>query len=260
MSGRAVTSRWVAGGIHLLASACIAATVTALVLWRWYPGEYRQLSGGTHLLWIVIFVDVTIGPLLTLLVYDVRKPMRLIRMDLAIIVGLQAAALAYGVWTAFHARPVYLVFEYDRFRVVHGSDVAIEEFEGPLDSSVSKRLPVAGPQMLAARDFVDAGEQADATAAALRGVHIAARPSFWTSYESSRVRVLQAARPVQELQTRRPDLMPVLEEALRAQRVEGGAHRQGLRYLPVVGRNRFWTALLDGRTAEVVALVPLDSF
>ena len=31
-------------------------------------------------------------------------------------------------------------------------------------------------------------------------------------------------------------------------------------YLPIVARKSFWTALLDGQTAEVAGYIPLDPF
>ena len=56
--------------VHLLASVCVAMAVAALVLWVWYPAPYDQLSGGRHLFFILIGVDVVCGPLLTWILFN----------------------------------------------------------------------------------------------------------------------------------------------------------------------------------------------
>jgi len=62
-------------------------------------------------------VDVILGPLITLTVFNRSKPRSELVRDLTVVGLIQLAALGYGLWTVFVARPVHLVFEYDRFRV-----------------------------------------------------------------------------------------------------------------------------------------------
>jgi hypothetical protein len=75
---------------------------------------------------IVVTVDVILGPLITLAVFNRAKPWTELRRDLVIVALIQLSALGYGLWTVFVARPVHLVFEYDRFRVVHAVEVPPE--------------------------------------------------------------------------------------------------------------------------------------
>ena len=109
-------NRWKAAAIHLGLTALIAATVVIVMLMLWYPRPYFDAMGGRELLTIIVGVDVTIGPLLTLIVFDLKK--KSLKFDLAVIVVLQVAALAYGAWVTFEARPAYVVFVKDRFQVV----------------------------------------------------------------------------------------------------------------------------------------------
>ena len=44
-------------------------------------------------------------------------------MDFSVVGLLQLAALIYGLFTVFIARPVHLVFEFHRMAVVHAVDV-----------------------------------------------------------------------------------------------------------------------------------------
>ena len=121
-----------AGGIHLLLSLAVAASVTVLVFGFWFPGAYREFAGGTHLLLLVMAVDVTLGPLLTFAVFDRRKGRSHLRRDVATIAVLQLAALSYGLYTVHQARPVALVFEQDRFRVIAAADVLEKELNDAL--------------------------------------------------------------------------------------------------------------------------------
>ena len=69
---------------------------------------------------LVMSVDVVLGPVLTFAVFNRAKGVRHLRRDLAVIGVLQTAALAYGLHTVYIVRPVAMVFEVDRFRLVNG--------------------------------------------------------------------------------------------------------------------------------------------
>ncbi|MEO7623365.1 MAG: hypothetical protein ABIS30_09905, partial [Gallionella sp.] len=61
-------SRWKAGLIHLTISATIAAVVLALMLLVWYPQPLFAAVGGQQVLMILLGVDLSLGPLATLIV------------------------------------------------------------------------------------------------------------------------------------------------------------------------------------------------
>jgi hypothetical protein len=246
-----------AAGIHLAISLLIAAIAALLVFLVWYPYPYREISGGRELFMLVISVDVILGPLLTLAVFNLKKPLKELKRDIFIIALLQLAALVYGLWTVAVARPVHLVFEIDRFRVVHAIDVPdelLDKAPPPFD-----RLPLAGPALVSVRDFKDSKESFEATMVALQGVALGARPDFWQSYELAKPQVLASMRPLDELKSRFPAQSATIDQALKSAGKPPGANA-AMGYVPMVGRNTFWTVLLDANTAEVIAFVPVDSF
>jgi len=243
-----------AAGIHLAGSLLIASLAAALVFGLWYPYPYREVSGGRELFGILVSVDVVLGPLITLAIFNRAKPWPELRRDLAVVVVLQLSALGYGLWTVFAARPVHLVFEIDRFRVVHAVDVDPQLL--PLAPKDIDTLPLTGPSLLALRPFRNAQEGADATMAALQGVHLASRPDLWQAYASAVPVVLQAARPVAALKARFAAQSDAIDALIRA----AGHDPQTVRYLPLVARKSYWTVLIDPRTAQPLAFMPLDSF
>jgi hypothetical protein len=243
-----------AAGIHFGIILGVALAAALLVFTLWYPYPYREISGGRELFLILVAVDVVLGPLITLAVFDRRKSLRELRMDLSVVALLQLAALGYGLWTVAVARPVHLVFEVDRLRVVHAVEVPLE-----LMDRADPRLatfPWSGPTPLAVRPFRDAAEGAEATLVALGGVSLSARADLWQPYEVARPRVLQAARPVSALRQRFAPRAAEIDAVLRA----AGRSADNTVYLPMVGRKSFWTAFLDPVTAQPIAFMPLDSF
>ncbi len=243
-----------ASAIHLCISLAVAVLAALLVFLVWYPDPYREISGGRELFLILVTVDVILGPLITLSIFNRAKPWRELQRDLALVGLIQLIALAYGMWTVFVARPVHLVFEYNRFRVVHAIDVPQQLLEkAPADLRI---LPLSGPTVLALRPFRDADESISATMAALEGLSLSARPDLWQPYSEARLAVLQAGKSVAELKIRFPEKSTQIDQALS----RTGRPPEKVLYLPLVGRKVFWTALLDSSTAEVIGFLPLDSF
>jgi len=246
--------RFKASAIHLSISLIVAALAGALVFGVWYPYPYREISGGRELFLILVTVDVILGPLITLAVFNRIKPWPVLRRDLMVVAALQLAALGYGLWTVSLARPVHIVFEVDRLSVVHAVEI-VPELLAKSPPGITA-LPLTGPTRLSLRSFKDNREKLDATLAALQGVPLAGRPDLWQPYAMAVPEILKAAKPVRELKARFKDQSETIDRLLRAE----GRNPESMLYLPLVGRKAFWTAFLDPVTADVVATLPLDPF
>lgn len=239
---------------HLLGSALVAAGAAALVLGLWYPPPYDALSGGMQLFGLLVGADLVCGPLLTLVLFNPQKSRAELMRDLGLVGLLQVTALLYGLWTVAEARPVFLAFEGDRFRVVSAAD--IEPADLPKALPEFQRLGYGGPQIIAVRvaragdvDFLRSLELS------LHGLAPALRPSAWRPYADARVTVLAKARPLELLKMRHPGYAEKIEQF----GVKKGMPTQSLGYLPVEGRNGlFWTVLIAMEDARVVGFLPLD--
>ena len=249
-----VKDRLGASGIHLGISLCVAVFAAALVFGLWYPYPYGEISGGRELFFLVVAVDVIMGPLITLAIFNRAKPRRELLIDFTVVGLLQLAALGYGLWTVFAARPVHLVCEYSRMTVVHAIEVDADLL-AKAPTSLQK-LPVTGPTVIALRPFKNPAEQFDATMAAFEGFPLAARSDLWQAYEPVRADVLKEAKPVAELRARFSNQAAQIDRAIAAT----GKPVTDLRYLPLLSRKTAWTVLLDTTTAEPLGYLPLDSF
>ena len=253
-SGNPWKDRFLASGAHFALSLVVAALSAALVFGLWYPYPYREISGGRELFFLIVAVDVVMGPLLTFAVFNRKKPIKKLKLDLFIIVVLQLAALGYGLWAVFVSRPAYLVYEYDRFRVVH----VIEIDPARLDTAplALRALPVTGPGMLSLREFKDGKESGEFTFDAIAGVALSTRPELWQSYETARPKILEKAKPLSALKKRFAEQAADIDKAISST----SRPEAQLRYVSMVGRKSFWTVLIDGTTAEPLAFLSIDSF
>ena len=251
---RLYTRKLRAFSVHFTLSVAIALLAATLVFLLWFPYPYREISGGGELFILVVTADVALGPLMTFTVFNPSKSRREKLLDFSVIGFLQLGALCYGLWTVALARPVHLVFEYDRFRVVHAAEVPVDLLGKAPEGLQS--LPWTGPTLLSLRP-IKVSEQFDMTMAAFSGVPVSARPELWRPYAEGKEAVLAKARPAAELLTRFAAQAETVQAAIK----ETGIDQDDVVYLPLAARqDRFWTVLLNKQTAQPVGYLPLDSF
>lgn len=257
----ATTSRWHwpsrirASGVHLGISALVASIAAALVFLCWFPYPYRVIAGGQDLFWLMVSVDVVLGPLLTLVVFDIRKPRNELVRDLSVIAAIQLAALAYGLWSVYESRPVYLVHEVDRLVAVSAADV--DPVDLPKAAPAFRTLPFAGARLIGLRESRDGEERMKSFELALAGKDLSLRPEYWQSISDQNRQVMrQRAKPLASLSARSQETGSMVSAWV----LENGRKIEDLVYLPLTARKTIWTAVLDSATLEIVGYLPVDGF
>ena len=115
-------NRWLAFASHFGISLLIFLALLLLIVFFWYPGALFAAAGGWQGIRIVVGVDLVLGPLLTLIVYDIAKPRQVLFRDLLVIALIQLSCLAGGVYVVFDERPVAVTYVHDKFYVLKNSD------------------------------------------------------------------------------------------------------------------------------------------
>ena len=246
-------TRLKAGGIHFALSASVAALAFAAIALVWYPDGLLSGAGGLELFLLVAGVDVTLGPLLTFIVFVPGK--RGLAFDLAVIATLQVAALVYGMHVLFEARPAYIVFVKDRFEVVRANE--IEDADLAKGRPGFDFIPLTGPRVAAARLPKDPAEAYRIMLSGIAGKDLHAYPQHYVAYDELRTEALAKAKPVSELRALNPARGADID-AIESRLARGDG---GLRFLPVRAGKRDLVALLDardGRALEFVALRPWE--
>ena len=118
-------SKLTASSIHLCISFTLLLMIVAWLYWVLYPSFYFGMSGGIQGFWLILGVDMILGPVLTFLVFNKNKKKREILTDLATIGLIQFAALAYGMYTVYQERPqLILMFEHGTSTILNAREVA----------------------------------------------------------------------------------------------------------------------------------------
>ena len=240
--------------IHLLFSLAIALMAATLVFGLWYPYQYRELSSGRELFLLVVAVDVMCGPLLTMVLFNPTKPRAELWRDLGLVALIQLGALGYGLHTVWQARPLFLVQEIDRFKVIVGP---------MLDSAAVAALPAAlqpewwkRPLTIAIRNPKDAEERNNVLFDSIQGGRdYAERPEFYLPYEGeAALESLKRAKPLTVFLQKQPNQ----QDAARQLALEKGVDLTEWFYLPVIARQD-WVAVLN-KQGQIQGFLRGDGF
>jgi hypothetical protein len=242
-----------AAGVHLSLSALLAAAVLALVLLTWYPQPLPQLLGVGSILLIMLGVDVVLGPIFTLIVFDRRKK-RLV-WDLATIAALQLAALAYGLYTLHQGRPAFVVLVKDRFEIISPADIAPSDLAAAKDNPFAQAR-ITGPRWVSIRMPDSASERQTIMMEAIEsGRDMQHHPRFYADYDSKVNEALTRSLPVSKLRSLNPSSGADIDAAVAAT----GLSESALRYFPMRGPAADGAVLVsqsDGRVLKVLPLKP----
>lgn len=252
---RNLKGRLTASAVHLGSSLTVAAVAAWLVFRVWYAYPYNEISGGRELFTLIVTVDVILGPLLTFAVYNVAKRRHELLLDIAVIAILQVAALGYGLWTVFEARPVYLVHEVDRFQVVVAADIDQQELKKALPEL--RALPMWGVKTIGVRKARDIQELMESIEQAMAGRDVSLRPDWWVPMGPSQQEILaQRGKGLDWLRAKGPQASQKVDQALQ----DIGLPEAELWAFPVVARATGWSALVNRKTFQVEGFVEVDGF
>ena len=240
--------------IHLICSLFVAVIAAAFVFFFWYPFPFRDLSGGRELFFLVVSVDVICGPLLTFVIFNPAKPRAELRRDLFLIALIQLSALLYGIHTVWQARPLFLVLELDRFKVITAP--ALEKSAVDLLPAALQPQFFGGPKTVALRNPKDRAEQQSVLLDSVQGGRdYAERADFYIPYEgSSAQKALLRAKSLDIFLKR----YPLETAAAQKIAISKSADINQWLYLPVTGRQD-WIAIVD-KQGQIQGFLPGDGF
>ena len=223
-----------------------------LVFGVWYPSGYDKLLGIGSIYFILMGVDVCLGPLLTLVVYNEKK--KELKFDLSIIIFIQVAALVYGANVVFQSRPVFNVFEADMFKVTLASELKAEKL-ALAKKPEWRKLSWTGPVVVAAVGSTDPKVKDELVFAALNGEDWNVFPKLYVDYDGQRKNVLIKSKSLENLRKLSKDNNHVIDAFLKSK----DRPEADFVYLPVVHLFKVMTAVLDSKNAEFVEILDIDS-
>ncbi|ANB18536.1 TfpX/TfpZ family type IV pilin accessory protein [Dokdonella koreensis] len=243
-------SRWKAASIHLCISLAIGLIAALLIFGVWYPPPYAQAAGASHLVLLLLGVDLLLGPLLTLVVFKAGK--KSLRFDLSVIALVQIAALVYGLSIVVRARPAFIVGADDRFTLVSAYEVDAADLadgRAPLFQSASW----TGPRLVAVQRPTAEEEKKALTDDLFRGKDLEYLPRHYVDYEQEAPNLASRGRPLAELRNK-PGGSAVLDAWLeRSGRKEADAV-----YVPLRSSTSGLAMILEPRSGKLLDVLPID--
>lgn len=183
---------------HLLISSLIALASLYLVFFIWYPAPFDMALGVENIILIMLGIDVTLGPLLTLVLAKEGK--KGLKFDLVVIAILQLSALFYGLYSVEKGRPVWVAFDYSRFELVQKYMIDREKDKDVATPPAYQKEGLGSPPWVSVRPPKDREEQDEWMFYELEtGTSPAMRPALYAPLPDNMDRVIQEKLPLSDL-------------------------------------------------------------
>lgn len=240
-------NRFYAFLIHLLLSGLVAAVTITLVFFVWYPDPLDKAIGVTDIFLLILAVDITMGPIMTFVVYKKGKPG--LKFDLFVIVLMQVAALTYGMSTVFEGRPAFIVFNQDRFDAVRWIDLDAKSVKtAELAGNQSAQASWFSPRWVAAIESTDHKRAEEILFSAIDGgADWPQLPELFVPLEQVKNTMLKKAQPLSVL----PHLDKNASEL-------ANLPLERVKFLPLHSKTRDMTVLIDSESAAVIKIIDID--
>lgn len=193
MSRMKSMNRFQAAGLHFLASASVLLLIFALVRWVWYPGPLFTVAGGINIIGILTAVDVVLGPLIMLIIFNPQK--KSLKFDIACVLVFQIAAMGYGSWTVIQARPAFVALVDDKFKLVTANEIEEDDLK-KASLPAFKSIPLGGPMVVGTQMPSDPKQVEAVLFAGTAGLGLQNLPQNYLPYDKVLEQAKQAARPV----------------------------------------------------------------
>lgn len=183
---------------HLLISVVIASLSLYLIYGIWYPAPFDVAIGVGRIILIMLAMDVTLGPLLTLILAKEGK--KGLKFDLVVIAIVQLSALFYGLYSVEKGRPVWVAFDHSRFELVQRFMIDREKDKDVETPPAYQKEGFGSPSWVSVRPAKDEREQNDWAFYELEtGTSPAMRPTLYAPLSENMDRVIKEKLPLSDL-------------------------------------------------------------
>ena len=240
-------TRFKAAGIHLMLSILIVTSVLGVMFFLWYPGEYFALMGGKTLITLIGFVDVFLGPLLTFVVFKAGK--KSLKFDLFCIGLVQVAALSYGTYVMFEARPVFTVFNKDRFKISAVVDITPQEL-AKAKNPKWKSFSITGSELVGIL-IPDKADKEESMFALQESDDAYRYPRLYDEYTKHQAEAVKAGKPLSELAMNNASNRLVIDNFISKK----NRPELDFLYLPISSELAEMSAIIDAKTGAFVEII-----
>ncbi len=237
-------TRYKASLIHFIASFIVVISIFSFVKLVWYPGELFFAASGNEILLILLIVDLVLGPILTLLVFDKSKTS--LKFDLAIIVLVQVSFMVYGIWVIFAARPVYIVHHDNAFHLVTANRIEYITLENR-----TPKLPFWGPKYAGISLNSKDTKTEKAQIASFVGIGPQYFPEFYIPFQEVKNTVFANAKSLNEL----ANLSSYQKDILRQYTYKLNSEYRRILFVPLITDRSTFFVTLDVDNTNIIEII-----
>ena len=105
--------------INLGISQLISLSFLLFAYFAWFPHSLFQLNSFSKSAYLLVIVNLILGPFLILLFY--KKDKINLKLDILALAVIQSSALIFGMYSIYQKHPIYAVFTIDRFTLINAN-------------------------------------------------------------------------------------------------------------------------------------------
>ncbi|QIZ59331.1 TfpX/TfpZ family type IV pilin accessory protein [Acinetobacter indicus] len=225
---------------HFTISLIIALVVLYLIFYVWYPKPLDLALGVGNLTFMLLAIDLVIGPLFGWLVYKTGK--KSLKFDLAVVILLQMSALAYGFYTIAKGRPTWIVYDTAVFHIVRQSDIQSSHLH--LAKGEYQKPSWLGPKIVALQDLNNVTSKHPTPELIIEMEH----PMYYADLIGAKTNFQNMAYPLDALKRFNDEgkIKPILNK-----------YPEANSWIGLVGLQQDMVVLLNKEKAEVIKIVDL---
>jgi len=239
--------------IHLTLSAFVIGLLLFLIFTVWYdyPAPYFQVSGLEQFFLILVGVDLTLGPLLTFVVY---KPLKnTLVFDLSVIAIFQIMALSYGVYSAYQVHPVYIVYSENSLVLMSAQKIAQDQEKYDKFFKVST---FGKPTLVNAKMPTDMNKVRElAFGNAFDGDDLQFHPEYYEPLKAINQKLFVKQITIEQIKAK-PKTTEILSKFLIDHKVK----EQQLAFIPLIGNKKNMLWAFDRETHQPIGLIDIDPY
>mgnify|MGYP001004888571 CR=1 FL=1 len=230
--------------IHFILSVFVASCCLAITFWIWHPEPLAKAVGVTHIFFMMLAIDVIIGPVLTLIIAKQGK--KSLKFDLMVICILQISALIYGMYNITISRPVWVAFDTMRFELVQANNISKELIKKAI--APYNNLSLYRPQFVAVKPAENDLEKSNRTFLELQtGISPSMQPTLYEPLSKQSNLIQRQSHSLGELYdfNKKSEVQIILDK-----------YPQANAFVPLKANAVDMTVLIDAK-GEVVKIVDL---
>jgi hypothetical protein len=237
--------------LHLLSSATVLTLILGSLYFGWYRWPGWHLTDVSRVVFVMVCVDVVLGPTLTLIIANKNKPRRELVRDIGIIVVVQLCALIYGSVSLWNGRPLYYAFSENVLQLVQAYDIDAAEAEAG-----RRQNPGLAPHWYSLPRWIwaplpqNAQESEKIVASAVTGGDdVISMPRYFKPWEDGLPSLRSRLKKVDDVAYFAKNEKKKLKERMKAE----GLPDDQLNTMPLTGRGHPLLAVFDPATLKITA-------